>query len=116
LGLTPANVSYHMRQLAKYGFIEEGSSVPGRARPWRVRSAGHAWDGVGADADWRRAAFLSESLLYLTREELAEVGRMITDLLLTFGERIDPALRPGGSMPVQVLAAGFPLPPSETGN
>jgi len=114
-----------------------------------VRSAGHAWDGIGADAetkaaasaltsvllerdigrlrgwlereqaadpDWRRAAFLSESLLYLTREELAEVGRMITDLLLTFAERIDPALRPDGSTPVQVLAAGFPLPPSETGN
>jgi DNA-binding transcriptional ArsR family regulator len=149
LGLTPANVSYHLRQLAKYGFIEEGSSVPGRARPWRVRSAGHAWDGIGADdetnaaasaltsvflerdiarlrewlerepsadPEWRRSAFLSESLLYLTREELAEVGRMITDLLLTFAERIDPALRPDGSTPVQVLAAGFPLPSSETGN
>jgi len=149
LGLTPANVSYHLRQLARYGFIEEGSSVPGRARPWRVRSAGHAWDGIGADAetnaaasaltavflerdiarlrewlerepaadpDWRRAAFLSESLLYLTREELAEVGRMTTELLLTFAERIDPALRPDGSTPVQVLAAGFPLPPSDAGN
>lgn len=149
LGLTPANVSYHLRQLAKYGFIEEGSPGPGRARPWRVRSTGHAWDGIGADADtnaaasaltsvflerdiarlrewlereqtadpdWRRAAFLSEALLYLTREELAEVGRMITELVLTFAERIDPALRPAGSTPVQVLAAGFPLPPSETGN
>jgi len=149
LGLTPANVSYHLRQLAKYGFIEEGSSVPGRARPWRVRSAGHAWDGIGADAettaaasaltsvflerdigrlrewldreptadpDWRRAAFLAESLLYLTQDELAEVGRMITELLLTFADRIDPAMRPGGSVPVQVLASGFPLPPSETGN
>ena len=149
LGLTPANVSYHLRQLAKYGFIEEGSSVPGRARPWRVRSAGHAWDGIGADAEtnaaasaltsvflerdlgrlrewlereptadpeWRRAAFLDESLLYLTQDELAEVGRMITELLLTFADRIDPAMRPGGSVPVQVLASGFPLPPSETGN
>jgi DNA-binding transcriptional ArsR family regulator len=149
LGLTPANVSYHLRQLAKYGFIEEGSSVPGRARPWRVRSAGHAWDGIGADAEtnaaasaltslflerdigrlrewlerestadpeWRRAAFLADSLLYLTRDELAEVGRMITELVLTFADRIDPAMRPEGSIPVQVLASGFPLPPSETGN
>src|SRR6478672_12889031 len=56
LGLTPANVSYHLRQLARYGFIEEGSSVPGRARPWRVRSAGHAWDGIGADAETNAAA------------------------------------------------------------
>ena len=45
LGLTPANVSYHLRQLGKYGFIEEGLSGPGRARPWRVRSAGHASTG-----------------------------------------------------------------------
>jgi len=149
LGLTPANCSFHLRQLARHGFLEEGSSVPGRARPWRVRSVGHAWDGIGADAetsaaasaltsvflepdlgrlrewlerepeadpDWRRAAFLNEALLYLTREELAEVGRLITELVLTFAERIDPALRPEGSAPVQVLAAGFPLPPTETGN
>lgn len=149
LGLTPANCSFHLRQLAKHGFLEEGSPVPGRARPWRVRSVGHAWDGIGADAetnaaasaltsvflerdvarlrawierepaadpDWRRAAFMAESLLYLTQQELAEMGRMITELVLTYAERIDPALRPVGSMPVQMLAAGFPLPPSETGN
>ncbi len=149
LGLSPANCSFHLRQLAKHGFIEEASSTPGRARPWRVRSAGHSWDGFGADAEtnaaasaltsillerdlarlrawlereptadpeWRRAAFLTESLLYLTKEELAEVGRMVTELALTFAERIDPAMRPEGSMPVQMLAAGFPLPPTETGN
>ena len=41
---------------------------------------------------------------------------MVTELMLTFAERIDPALRPEGSTPVQVLASGFPLPPTETGN
>src|SRR4029078_7503063 len=51
LGLTPANVSYHLRQLAKYGFIEEGSSVPGRGRPWRVRSRRHARGGIRADGE-----------------------------------------------------------------
>jgi predicted ArsR family transcriptional regulator len=34
---TPANCSWHLRQLAKYGLIEEAADLPakGRNRPWR---------------------------------------------------------------------------------
>jgi DNA-binding MarR family transcriptional regulator len=44
LGQTPANCSFHLRQLAAHGFIEEADSGPGRRRPWRVIVRGHNWD------------------------------------------------------------------------
>src|ERR1700721_3220143 len=38
-GLSPSACSYHLRTLAKYGFIEEdrAAAADGRERPWRVR-------------------------------------------------------------------------------
>jgi predicted ArsR family transcriptional regulator len=38
-GLSPSACSYHLRELAKYGFVEEdtGSAADGRHRPWRAR-------------------------------------------------------------------------------
>jgi DNA-binding transcriptional ArsR family regulator len=149
LGLTPANCSFHLRQLAKHGFVEEGAPRPGRARPWRIGSVRHSWDETGADAEtdaaaqaltsvildrdvarlhdwiagrrevdpaWREAAFLGESLMYLTPEELAALGEAIIERVLAFSDRIDPERRPDGAVPVQFLTAGFPLPPTPTGN
>jgi predicted ArsR family transcriptional regulator len=149
LALTPGNCSFHLRQLAKYGFVEEGEPRPGRARPWRIGSVRHSWDETGADpetdaaaqvltsvvldrdisrlhawiagrsdadAAWRKAAFLTDSLTYLTREELRALGEAITEQVLAYSDRIDPARRPGGAVPVQLLAAGFPLPQTPTGN
>jgi Helix-turn-helix domain len=38
-GLSPSACSYHLRTLAKYGFVEEdrASAANGRERPWRAR-------------------------------------------------------------------------------
>src|SRR5579863_4230460 len=38
-GLSPSACSYHLRTLARYGFIEEdrASAADGRERPWRAR-------------------------------------------------------------------------------
>ena len=149
LGLSPANCSFHLRQLGKYGFLEEAPHGPGRTRPWRVRSVRHSWEEVGPDAEttaaasaltsvvlerdldrlrdwlsrqpaaepeWRKAAFMSEALTYLTPDELEAFGQAIVDLVVPYIERVDPARRPEGSAPVQVLAVGFPLRPTATGN
>ena len=35
LGESPANMSFHLRTLAKYGFVEEAPGGAGRQRPWR---------------------------------------------------------------------------------
>jgi DNA-binding transcriptional ArsR family regulator len=36
LGESPASCSFHLRQLAKYGLVEEVGSHRGRERPWRA--------------------------------------------------------------------------------
>ena len=38
VGESPTTCSFHLRQLAKYGFVEEAGGGKGRARPWRVAS------------------------------------------------------------------------------
>jgi DNA-binding transcriptional ArsR family regulator len=45
VGDTPANCSWHLRQLAKFGFIEEATDLPykGRNRPWRWVPIGNRW-------------------------------------------------------------------------
>ena len=37
---SPTTCSFHLRQLAKYGFVEEAGGGKGRARPWRMTSIG----------------------------------------------------------------------------
>lgn len=38
LGDSPSNCSFHLRLLAKYGFIEPAAGRSGRERPWRLTS------------------------------------------------------------------------------
>jgi DNA-binding transcriptional ArsR family regulator len=49
-GLSPSACSYHLRTLARYGFVEEdrASAADGRERPWRARMlAFHIGAGPG---------------------------------------------------------------------
>ena len=60
---------------------------------------------------WRAAALRSASQSWLTDAELADLGRQITELMLTYRDRLsDPTKRPPGSRPVRLLAVGYPLP------
>lgn len=40
IGESPTTCSFHLRQLARYGFVEEAGGGKGRARPWRITSIG----------------------------------------------------------------------------
>lgn len=67
VGESPANCSWHLRQLAKYGFIEEDPSAHGRQRPWRRTGEGLSWsqsDGDPASA----AAARSLTEVFVDRE------------------------------------------------
>ncbi|WP_418276873.1 ArsR/SmtB family transcription factor [Isoptericola jiangsuensis] len=44
LGESPANCSYHLRQLARYGHVRPAPGGHGRERPWRSREEGISWD------------------------------------------------------------------------
>ena len=40
LGESQASCSFHLRQLAKFGFVQDVEDVSGRARPWRLSPHG----------------------------------------------------------------------------
>jgi DNA-binding transcriptional ArsR family regulator len=43
VGESPANCSWHLRQLARYGYVEEAGGGTGRQRPWRAVVESREW-------------------------------------------------------------------------
>ena len=152
IGESATTCSFHLRQLAKYGFVTEAGGGKGRSRPWRMTTIGmslaaphddpeaeiasgslvrmlrerqldryRAWreTRMGYPPQWRAAAGDAEYMFYLTAEELAQVAAELAALLTDrYADRLtDPALRPAGSVPVEVLTLAYPigLPPAGTG-
>ena len=64
IGESPTTCSFHLRQLAKYGFVEEAGGGKGRARPWKMTSIGLHIRGIG-DSETEMAG--------------AALGRLVTD-------------------------------------
>jgi DNA-binding transcriptional ArsR family regulator len=56
VGESPANASFHLRQLAKYGFVEEAEGGTGRKRPWKRRHVGLRFTDVHDDPETAGAA------------------------------------------------------------
>jgi DNA-binding transcriptional ArsR family regulator len=74
---SPANCAFHLRTLARYGYLEEAGGGHGRERPWRRVHARH---DIPADAGSPQATeaaaaltgFLVETLLERARHSLAD--------------------------------------------
>jgi len=152
LGESPANSAFHLRTLAKYGFLEEAGGGRGRERPWRLTFRGMEimppWQDtesrvavealatvwvdrwldrartmlrrvLGHPPEWQEAAIASQRVLYLTAAEAAQLAADMHQLWDRFGDRRDdPARRPPGSLPFELLAFGYPAedpPGSATG-
>jgi DNA-binding transcriptional ArsR family regulator len=74
VGESPANASFHLRQLAKYDFVEEAQGGTGRRRPWKLKHLGTRTTDVHADPETARAARALERVLrarYFDRAEQA---------------------------------------------
>lgn len=56
IGESPTTCSFHLRQLAKYGFVEEAGGGKGRARPWRMTSIGYRFRDTSDDPEAQVAA------------------------------------------------------------
>jgi predicted ArsR family transcriptional regulator len=65
IGESPTTCSFHLRQLCKYGFVEEAGGGKGRARPWQVSSFGMRIRGHEDDPESEIAA---DALGHLFRE------------------------------------------------
>ncbi|MGP8009750.1 MAG: winged helix-turn-helix domain-containing protein [Acidimicrobiales bacterium] len=64
IGESPTTCSFHFRQLAKYGFVEEADTGPGRLRPWKIVNVGMRFSDVTEDAETSIAAKSLERLVF----------------------------------------------------
>jgi DNA-binding transcriptional ArsR family regulator len=118
LGTSQASCSFHLRQLAKYGFVEQApASKDRRERPWRLTDLEQSWSsakagpavdqlervfiqreadrmlgwlGVGATEPeaWRRAAFLGAMTVPVTVDELESIGAQLRAALEPYVGRL----------------------------
>jgi DNA-binding transcriptional ArsR family regulator len=143
VGESPTACAYHLRMLARLGFIEEAGGGKGRERPWRLVPVGMA---IGEDPDdpasGRASAALEKILLerffanirrfdrersryprqvqdvtetvqsiaFATPEEMAALRDEMIALLSRYVDRLDPALRPAGGHPFEVIIFTHVLP------
>jgi hypothetical protein len=74
-GLSPSACSYHLRTLARYGFVEEDpdSAADGRERPWRARMLAFSLEDVPGTPPATRVAgrLLVENLRAAAEENRA---------------------------------------------
>ncbi|HUB38503.1 MAG TPA: helix-turn-helix domain-containing protein [Streptosporangiaceae bacterium] len=69
IGESPTTCSFHLRQLAKYGFVEEAGGGKGRARPWRMTSIGF---NIAVPDDQPEAEFAAVAVARMFRERQFE--------------------------------------------
>jgi DNA-binding transcriptional ArsR family regulator len=72
VGGSPTSVAYHLRTLAKYGYVEEANDGTGRERPWRLAEIGFSFNEESPDPETKAAAqALSRQLFkrWLARRE-----------------------------------------------
>jgi hypothetical protein len=63
LGESSASCSFHLRQLAKYGLVEEAGGGTGRQRPWQATTMFTAWPDVAEGADQAAATDLLAAVI-----------------------------------------------------
>jgi DNA-binding transcriptional ArsR family regulator len=118
IGESPTTCSFHLRQLAKYGLVEEAGGGRGRERPWQATAWFTSWPGAASDPQLAAAVELLNSVVaerYFERV-LRWLGRRAEDSpewqdaahfgdnagyftaaeLVKLGQRIDELLEPFG--------------------
>jgi DNA-binding transcriptional ArsR family regulator len=63
LEVSDALASFHLRQLAKYGLVEEAGGGRGRERPWRATALFTQWPGSTSTPEMAAATELLETLI-----------------------------------------------------
>lgn len=147
-GISASAGSYHLRMLAKYGFVEDAPPRgDGRERVWQAPHRGFTvpepddqtpelaeaknvlakavLDGLAEDVrryldssvreskEWRQAATLNQMTLRLNAEELAELGRKVTEILQPYLARTrGPEVAPPDARVIQGVVHLYPRPPA----
>jgi DNA-binding transcriptional ArsR family regulator len=140
-GESSGSTSYHLRQLARYGYVEDAGPRGGRKRVWRYRERRVSVPPAGGDpstrtllaellgrealaldrylaapartGEWDDAAFFQSRALRLTASELDTLRRDIEALLSPLRRADAEDEPPAATLPVRLLAFGFPQPLEE---
>ena len=63
IGESAASCSFHLRQLAKHGLVEEAGGGRGRERPWKATAMFTEWPDAGASPETAAATELLSSVV-----------------------------------------------------
>src|ERR1700683_3179379 len=63
LGISHGLASHHLRQLAKYGFVQQAPGKDHRERPWRLVATSYNWGGATATPEGAYAVDVLEQIL-----------------------------------------------------
>jgi DNA-binding transcriptional ArsR family regulator len=63
VGISHGLASHHLRQLAKYGFVEQVKGKDHRERPWRLVATSYRWDRVRSTPEGQIAVDVLEQIL-----------------------------------------------------
>jgi len=72
-GDSQANCSFHLRQLARYGLVEEAPSTSKKERPWRLTTVDQSWSRVQPDHE--RSEAVSDLERVFVQHEFATLMR-----------------------------------------
>jgi DNA-binding transcriptional ArsR family regulator len=81
VGESPSSCSFHLRQLAKYGFVEPAEGGRGRERPWRRAHEGLTFTDQHEGADAAMAAGALDRALRARRDARLDAARAARPLL-----------------------------------
>jgi DNA-binding MarR family transcriptional regulator len=72
LGISQALASHHLRQLAKYGFVEPDDAGDNRARPWRITATSQNFEPADSAEAWESVETLERYVLDRAAAQLAD--------------------------------------------
>jgi predicted ArsR family transcriptional regulator len=62
MGISHGLASHHLRQLAKYGFVEQVGGKDNRERPWRAVHTSHSWPNAASSSEAADATHVLEEV------------------------------------------------------
>lgn len=75
LGESSGSTSYHLRQLARFGLVEEAVDGPGRQRPWRVTALYTSWPSAPESEELAEASLVLDR--FVVRRYAERLGEWI---------------------------------------
>jgi hypothetical protein len=76
LGESSGTCSFHLRQLAKYGLVEEAGGGTGREKPWRATATTTDWDADGTPEGAAATGLLSS---VIAEQYFGQLARWLED-------------------------------------